>query len=366
MTDAVAEWLLPVRRCTPYLDEVVVRAIPPSAEVLVQVGERVSADQPIARLAASPGPQRQLLVVDVASALELPSRDLAEVLLRGRGDEVAAGEALAERRARLPFLSRSCRAPASGRIVAVTHGWVVLETGDEPLDILALAPGEVTEVAVGSVAIAVSGAVVEAAAGSPGVAVGRLECPAVTEPSDPIPASARAAILVIPGCVTPDLAQIASEVGVAGLVAGSLSVELAAGAPLPVVATEGYGTQTMATDRLDLLRSLTGGEAALVASAGDGWRSRPCAVYIPTGERQAATSDRFDRPTQAGDRVCAVRAPFAGRVGRVTPQRSAVGRERLAGTWPAVPVQFDEAASTDAETDGQVEGVPWLNLERIG
>jgi hypothetical protein len=361
MTDTVAEWLLPVRRCTPYVEEVVVRAIPPSAEVLVQVGERVSADQPIARLAAGPGPQRQLLVVDVASALELPSRDLAEVLLRRRGDGVAAGEVLALRRARLPFLSQACRAPAAGRVVVVTHGWVVIETGDVPLDILALAPGEVTDVAVGSVAIRVSGAVVEAAAGSRGVAVGRLECPAAAEPSDPIPASARATILVIPGCVTRDLVQRASEVGVAGLVAGSLSVDLVAGAPLPVVATEGYGRLTMATDRLDLLRSLAGREAALVAAADDGWGGGLCAVFIPTDQRRAAAPQRFDdRPTQPGDRVCAVRAPFAGRVGRVSPPGSAVGQAHLAGMWPQVPVQFDAAA------DGQVEWVPWLNLERIG
>ena len=104
MSDVVAEWLLPVRRCAPFLDEVVVREIPPSAEVLVKVGEQVSADRPIARLAASPGPQRQLHVVDVAGALELPSRDLAEVLLRRRGDGVAAGERSEERR-----VGKECR-----------------------------------------------------------------------------------------------------------------------------------------------------------------------------------------------------------------------------------------------------------------
>ena len=131
-------------RCNPLVEGVVERSLPAGAQVLVQAGEWVTATQPIARLAD--GGRRDLHVVDVAGALDLPSRDLSSVMLKRRGDPVQMGEMLAAHSGKLPFLYRPCRAPVAGQIAAIAHGWVVIETAREALDIPALVAGQVREV----------------------------------------------------------------------------------------------------------------------------------------------------------------------------------------------------------------------------
>lgn len=376
MPDLAAEWLLPVRRCVSHIEDVVVRHIPPSAEVLVQVDERVSATQPIARLAAGRGTDRQLHVVDVAGALELPGRDLSPVMLKRRGDAVQAGEMLAVRSGRLPFLYRPCRAPVGGRIVAMTHGWVVIETANAALDILAMVAGQVVEVTAGrSIAIQYVGALLEGAYGAGGLAVGTLYCSDGTAnvalSPEHITEAVHATILVTPGCATREIVECAVTVGVAGIVAGSLSVDLAGAAPLTVIATEGYGRLRMAVDRFNLLNSLVGREATLVAPADDTWRGRPATVFVADAAHSAdedgiPAQQSFDRPVRTGDRVCAVRAPFAGRPGRAINTRPVAGQTPIAGGLQGLQVRFESNAPADPEPDTDVQWVPWLNLERIG
>jgi hypothetical protein len=383
MLELTAGLLLPVRRCSPFTEELVVQYVPAPAELLVQATDRVAATQPIARLAAGRGPGRRLRVVDVAGELDLPERDLPSVMLKRRGDVVQAGEVLAVHRGRLPFLNRPCRATVSGEVVAMTHGWVVIEAPGETLDIPALVPGQVVEVNSApsgagtgwSVVIRYTGALIEGACGVGGPAVGRLYCCDVTTdgeaPSECIPDAARAAILVVAGCATPELVERAAAAGVAGIVAGSLSLDLVEASPLPVVATEGYGRQQMAADRFVLLRQLAGREAVLIVPQADIWRDRLPAVLVPAEAPEAEdagvpSDQQFGRPLRPGDRVRAVRAPFVGLPGRVIDVRPPAGWAHLAGGVPACQVRFDSAAEGESGSESQVQWVPWLNLERIG
>jgi hypothetical protein len=208
--------LLPHSRISPLTRIRVERKLPASGEILVRIGEPVAALQTIARCAA----RGEIRVVNAAHILGLDDPDLSRVMVKKRGDLVQAGETIAARRGRLPFLHKPCRSPITGRLAVISGGCVVIEgappAGAEWLEVLAFVNGRVVSIAdMRSVTVEATGAVVAGACGVGGEGHGVLQV-AVKGPAEPLALadleSGRSdAVLVGGGSLTPEVIDRARE-----------------------------------------------------------------------------------------------------------------------------------------------------------
>ena len=337
----------------------------------MQVGEAVTAAQAVARVPG--GKHRRVHVLDVASTLGLPWRDLSAVMVKRRGDRVRAGDMIAARGGRLTLLYRPCRAPVDGQIVAIAQGWVVIETDSQPADIPALVAGRVAALRPEcGVTIETVGAWLDGACGLGGEAIGTLRV-AVGSPADDlapeqITDEVGHALLVTGGAAEREMLERAAAVGAAGVIAGSIPVTLSSDPPLPVVAMEGYGQRRMSRERFDLLRSLDGRAAAISAPAGDARQRLRLAIVVPLPQAAPTPKERVDlaRTARVGDRVRAVRAPWAGWMGEIVSLRDETGWTPSGFNLSGAAVRWVGDLSEGSGPERSVQWVPWLNLEREG
>ncbi len=361
--------LVPVIRCEDRARVRVERALPMTAEVLVQEGEQVKATQVIAR--ASDEIPRRVHVVDVAGMLGLPTRDVSSVMVKQRGEQVHVGEIIAVQRSVLPFAYRAYRSPINGRLRTVWYGWAVIETDGVPdvLDILAQVDGNIVAVVPGShITIETEAAYIEGVCGIAGEAYGVLQLIRETSSAqltpEQLPADTTDAILVTSVSVSHQVLEQAAALGAKGLVAAGISTTTSKVAPLPVMATEGYGVRSMAPERFRLFQELEGHYATLMVPSErvPPWLCRRPAVIIPQTsqihpENVPEKSALLRRRLRKGDHVRVVRAPMADRWGSIATEiwdrqiRTASGL-----TLAGVEVRF----STEVVT-----WLPHLNLERI-
>ena len=399
--------LVPFTAISPLARIRVARHLPAPAEILVRVGERVTASQKIARIPA----HGEMRLVNVARTLGLDDPDLSRVLLKKRGDRVEAGEVLAARRALLPFWYKPCRSPISGRVAAIGHGWVVVEaepdsrsrpgekgSGDqwraaaETADILAGVAGEVVVITDGrSVTIETIGAHIVGACGIGGEGSGVLRVstqdPGHTLTADDVELGSNDAILVGGAGVSPDALERAREMRVKGIIVGGISPWRYAShpaPPFPVVATEGYGNLPMSRIAFEILKRWEGHQASIVEQMdGAARRLRPAIVVSLGEERQRESDLPASRPphdhARQGDWVRAVRRPLLGQVGEIVSWSTQAQFVPSGLALSGAHVDFarvESMGSLHSEAMGQTEGplqardpvrfVPWLNLERIG
>ena len=366
----MAEPLLPCTRNSALTRIKVKRTLPAAGEILVQVGETVLASQVIARTTG----QNEICVVNVKGILNMDDLDLSHVMTKKPGDRVQTGETIAARPGILPFLHKPCRSPVSGEMKDIAYGWALIETGAEQVDVLAFIPGRVTSVVPHrSATIETIGAVIEGACGIGKEATGLLKIPVNDRTSQVTPHDIGEAFnktIVVAGAeVSSEVLEQAREVGVAGLIAGGVSSSLLGQrAPLPIVATEGYGHRPMSQDVFDILKALEGQEVSLSARMGEaGDNSRPMLIAPLAGrsqdETQALANDAGARPVRVGDKVRAVRSPLSGCLGQIKSMPEEPRRTTSGLTLVGALVSFPEQEATFDATD---EWTPWLNLERMG
>ncbi len=366
----MAERLLPCTRSSALTRIQVERTLPAAGEILVRVGETVLASQVIARTTG----QSEICVVDVKGILNMDDLDLSHVMTKKRGDRVQTGETIAARPGGLPFLHKPCRSPVSGEMKDISYGWALIETGAEQVDVLAFVPGRVTSVVPRrSATIETIGAVIEGACGIGKDATGVLKIPVNDRTSqvspDDIGEAFNNTIVVAGAEVSSEVLEQAREVGVAGLIAGSMNSSLLGQrALLPVVATEGYGHRPMSQDVFDILKGLEGQEVSLSARMGEPWDNRRPMLIAPLAEisrdqAQALANDTRAQPVRIGDKVRAVRSPLSGCVGQIKSMLEEPRRTTSGLTLAGALVSFPEEEAT---FDARDEWTPWLNLERMG
>lgn len=381
---------LPYTRVSPMTQIRVERILSAPGDILVRTGDQVEASQKVARMTA----HGEIRVVDVTRILGLQNHDLSQVMVKKRGDRVAAGEVLAAQRGILPFWHKPCRSPVSGRVSAVGFGWVVIEPEPQELsnesvepvdgqgaektkteDLLAFIAGRVTAIKDHhSVIIETVGIHFVGACGVGGEGIGVLqvlvEGPADVLTADDIGLGFNNAILVGGAGVSPGALERAREMKVKGIIVGSISASLderLPDSPFPIVATEGYGNLPMSPVVFDILKRLEGHEASVSGQMGETWGDTQPTIIVPLSEPmedevELLTDTQPAEPAQVGDRVRAVRHPFLGQVGEIVslpaePQPLASGL-----SLPGAQIVFADSE----RMAGTAQFAPWLNLERIG
>jgi hypothetical protein len=322
-------------RFSPLTQVIHRRLLPLPGEVLVHVGDRVHAQDVVAR-AAGLG---DIYSIDLARALNVSLGSVRRYLHVSEGQAVNAGVVVAS--ARWAWIRyKRVRAPIAGIVVGIAEGRIFLRQEPQALQLRADVPGEIVDqYPHRGVAIRTTGALVRGIWGSGAGREGMLIMAAGT-PDEALPwerVSFRYRGTIIVGGRVEDARVLyrASHFRLSGLVLGSLAPNLkpiCESLGLPVVLTEGMGRVAMAQPIFDLLRSYHG-RPAVVVGQGDDSGSAP-EVIIPLQTKASAQIVPFEamQPIQLGSRVRLTRSPYLGIVGQVIALPS-MPQETWIGTW---------------------------------
>jgi biotin carboxyl carrier protein len=314
------------------------RRLPMQGEVLVTIGDAVSADDIVAR-AEMPG---NLHSVRAAEILRVEPQELESHLVKRPGDAVEAGDVIARTRGLWGLFKSEVRSPAAGTLEEVSgvSGYARVRERPRRVEVSAHIGGRVVEVLAGE------GAVIEARAamvqGIFGVG-GEKRGPVRMVAQGPDEMLAAESLGQCQGCVLiagagADQRAIAAaaEAGAAALVVGAVrddalrayvgydigvAITGQEDMPMALILTEGFGELPMAHRTWDLLRSLEG----QLASVNGATQIRAGVIrpeIIVTRDAAAERRGQADAAEVGGElkvgaRVRVIREPRFGALGKV-------------------------------------------------
>jgi hypothetical protein len=356
------------------------RVLPIEGDVLVTQGQRVAAQDVVAR-AELPG---DAVPINLANQLSLAPADVPGCMLKQEGDRVEPGDVLARTPGIFGLFKSEYAVRTSGVIESISRvtGQVILRGASLPVEVRAYATGEVAEV------LPQQGVVVEAEVsfvqgifGIGGEAFGaiKMACDRHDQEFSPdrITDDMRGGILIGGARMTRETIERAKEVGAAAVISGGiddadlkdvLGYDLGVAITgterigLTVIITEGFGEIAMADRTFELLASRGGAEAAVNGATQIRAGVMRPEVVIPLPETDG---DRSDHTTAAvgggeldeGTSVRIIRDPYFGRIGTVA---SLPAEPQLLGSGSKARVLTVTCAS------GETLTVPRANVEIIG
>jgi len=351
------------------------RMLPLPGKVLVNVGDLIRSDQPVAR-AELPG---KVFPINLANQLSVAPGEIKDYLVKKEGDVVGKDEILAENKPLIKWFKTEIRSPVAGTIESVSPitGQVLLREPPKVLQLLAYTDGAIIET------IPQQGVVVETACsfvqgifGIGGETSGEIAM-AVKAPDEPLtPAhfnsTMKGKVVVGGSFLSADAMKQAKSVGVAGVVVGGIHDEdlrALLGYDLGVaitgteqvgftlILTEGFGAIPMATKTFKLL-SIHAGQKASISGATQirAGVIRP-EIIIPKGNGGAGTVAQTPREgIRLGDPVRIIRDPLFGRIGEISALPSELTKISTESDVRVLEVKF---------SDGTRVVIPRTNIEVI-
>ncbi len=348
-------YLPPVTHVIPLTSIRRERVLPVPGTVTVRVNEKVNAAQVVAE--AEPVSKHYFL--DLARGLGVRENQVSKYLARHEGDRLDEGEVLA---GPVGLTRRTVRAPADGRIIAISRGRLLFEARGDLLELRAGFPGVVVATdGVNTVSIQTTGTLIQGVWGNGRQDYGVMrivgENPADRFKTDQIDVNLRGAVLVAGICDDPKPLYQATELAVRGVIVGGLSsslIPVVQRLPYPVVVLEGFGVRPINPITYSLLNSNVGREVALEAEPARPYeRGRPEIIIPHSVSRDMSRPDEVIQLT-TGLRVRVLRSPYEGEVGTVT----------LILDRPSVYPSGVSAFSAKVELEGiGTVAVPVANLE---
>ena len=353
------------------------RILPLKGDVLVKVGDTVTADQVVARTAL-PGPVKTLNVVN---QLGVDPAMINEYMLKKAGDTFEAGEILAENKPflGLKFLQTRISVDFSGTIdnVSAITGQVILRHPPRLVEMLAYVDGKVVEVRPGEgVIVETHGGFVQGIFGVGGETHGELVMGVQSKDeildAKNIKAEFQGKIVIGGSLLTSAAFERCKEVGVKGVIVGGfhdkdlkailgydlgVAITGAEDIGLTLVMTEGFGEIAMADKTFKLLSKRIGQRASISGATQIRAGVMRPEVIIPTlGALGEADKASKQVGTEMGDMVRCIREPYFGRigsVGKLIPELTKVESETMVRV---LEVEFP---------GGEVVVVPRANIEMI-
>jgi hypothetical protein len=355
------------------------RRLPLTGEVLVRVGDRVTAETIVAHTKL-PG---NVQTINVANKLSLLPEDIHGHMTHKVGDWVDEGDIIAQSKSFFGLFKSYCKMPVGGTIESVSKitGQVIIREKAIPVEVNAYIDGDIMEVyEKEGVLVRANATFVQGIFGIGGEAVGLLDVvvdrPDEVLSADRINPSHKGKILVGGSLVTMDALNRGREVGVRALIAGGmddadlrailgydLGVAITGSEEigLTVVVTEGFGKMTMAKRTFDLLCSRRGMKTSI--SGATQIRAgviRP-EVVIPLDGSSSSKGEKFggDSPSSGlvvGSPVRAIREPYFGRIGKVANLPPELQKLETEAMVRILGVEFD---------DGTIAIIPRANVELI-
>jgi hypothetical protein len=315
------------------------RKLPLPGDVVVTVGQRVTAETIVARTQL-PG---NVQSVNAANLLGVLPEDVEESLTKPVGSKVEKGETFAESRSFFGLFRSKVHAPVKGTIESVSKvtGQVLLREEPIPVEVDAYVDGTIVEVHPRSgVIVETRGAFIQGIFGVGGETCGELHV-AVASPAEPleekaIDTSGRGKILVGGAYVTTAVLRKAIAQGVKAVVIGGfddhdlrqllgydLGVAITGSEELGItlIVTEGFGSIPMAARTFELLRACEGRRVSVSGATQIRAGVQRPEIVAPLLEATADRDVREDASEgglKAGDLVRVIRQPYFGKIGRVT------------------------------------------------
>ena len=344
--------------------------------VLVTAGERVRANQPVAR-AELPG---KVYPLNLANQLGVAPDEIHEYLIKKAGDSVTKDEVLAENKPLIKWFKTEVLSPITGVVesLSTVTGQVLLREPPRVLELLGYVDGLIVEVIPQQgVVVETNCSLVQGIFGIGGETRGEIVIAATSpdealEPRHLTPAM-KGKVVVGGSFISSEALTRAKEVGVAGLVIGGIhdkDLRALLGYDLGVaitgteqvgftlILTEGFGTIPMAGKTFNLLSAHVGQQASI--SGATQIRAgviRP-EIIIPKGtsgtQAVAAVAER--EGIRIGDQVRVIRDPLFGKIGEV---------ECLPSELQNIPTESDVRVMEVRFPDGSRAMIPRTNIELI-
>lgn len=314
------------------------RILPISGDVLVKVGDEVSAQDIVAQT-FMPG---DIYPVNIANLLSLPPADVAECMLKKEGDRIEVGEPLARTKGIFGLFKNEYKSTVAGTIETVSNvtGQLIVRGEPLPVSVKAYLSGHVVEL-IPNEGVAVENEVtfIQGIFGIGGETFGPIvmACKDHGEEltADHVKPDMNGAIIVGGARMHSEAIKRAREIGVEAIVSGGLDDEdlrdflgydlgvAITGSEqvgLSLIVTEGFGDIAMAERTFKLLKSREGDMASVNgATQIRAGVMRPEIVIPLTQEEKAAEVE--SRPSsgllEIGMPVRIIRDPYFGVIGTV-------------------------------------------------
>jgi hypothetical protein len=314
------------------------RRLPLPGEILVKKGERVHAEQVVARTNL-PG---NVQTLNIAGLLGILPDEIEEAMLRKQDETVKKDEIIAQSKGLFGLFKSSVRSPINGTIENISKitGQVIMREPPIPVQVIAYIDGEVTDIVKSEgVIIKTNGSFIQGIFGIGGETIGEL----MTAVDDPdkiltekeIEKDFAKKIIIGGSMVTFEALEKARKVGVKGLVVGGIedqdlkrfmgydigvAITGSEQVGLTLIATEGFGELRMAQRTFDLLKSLAGQKASIngATQIRAGVMRPEVIVPLDSGAGSRKTADiSAGSGLEVGMSVRIIREPHFGAIGRV-------------------------------------------------
>lgn len=317
------------------------RLLPLPGEILVKVGDRVSADQIIAR-AELPN---EVFSVNVANLLGISPGEIHEYMLKKEGDSVQEHEPIAENKPLIKWFKQSIPSPCEGKVETVSSvtGQVMVRKPPRHIELVAYVDGTVTGIEPGmGVEIETATAFIQGIFGIGGERSGELMMRVQSAEQELLPEHLDASCagkVVVGGCFVGSKAlKKALEIGAKGIIAGGVNsrdltdwlgyeigVAITGDEPVAttLIITEGFGRIPMAHRTFNLLKSRDGQLASLSGRTQirAGVMRPEVIIPIPNPEGRIPRQEEIEADVGTGIRdghqVRIIREPYFGRLGTV-------------------------------------------------
>ncbi len=353
------------------------RILPLPGVVLVNRGDVVRSDQPVAR-AELPGKVHPL---NLANQLGVAPDEIKEYLIKKEGDSVQKDEIVAENKPLIKWFKTEIRSPITGKVesLSTVTGQVLLREPPRILELLGYVDGTIVELHPNQgVTVETTCSLVQGIFGIGGETLGSLIVAAKSRDDALTPKQLTADMkskIVVGGSFLPAETLVkAKALGITGLVAGGIhdkDLRALLGYDLGVaitgteqvgftlILTEGFGTIPMAQKTFALL-SAHAGEKASISGATQirAGVIRP-EIIIPkkAGSVTGAETALAERGgIQIGDLVRIIRDPLFGKIGQVSA---------LPSDLQKIPTESEVRVLEVRFPDSQVAVIPRTNIEVI-
>ena len=351
------------------------RLLPLPGTVLVEVGQRVTSDQVVAR-AELPG---KVYPINLANQLSIAPGEIKDYLVKKEGDPVEKDEIIAENKPLIKWFKTEIHSPVKGTIEALSEvtGQVLLREPPRLVNLLAYIDGTIVEtIPRQGVVVETTCSLVQGIFGIGGEVWGELLV-AVASPDEPLapghltPAM-KGNIVVGGSFLSAETMVRAKELGIIGLVVGGIhdkDLRALLGYDLGVaitgteqvgftlILTEGFGTIPMASKTFRLLSAHKGCKASISGSTQIRAGVIRPEIIIP---RPTSTDESPPEVEHAGirlgDSVRIIRDPLFGKIGEVSALPSDLAR---------IPTESDVRVLEVTFPDGARAVVPRTNIEVI-
>ena len=314
------------------------RRLPLPGDILVSKGDRVSAEQVVARTNL-PGNVQTLNVAGLLGALP---DEIEEAMLKKAGDSIKKDEVIAQSKGLFGLFKSQVKSPINGEIESISKitGQVILREPPIPVEVIGYIDGEVIEIIRSEgVTVKTMGSFIQGIFGIGGEIIGELamavDNPAQVLTEKEIDKSFKEKVIIGGSMVTFGALEQARKAGIKGIVVGGIedqdlkrfmgydigvAITGSENVGLTLIATEGFGELRMADRTFGLLKSLAGRKASINGATQIRAGVMRPEVIVPRDEKasQKRSSDiSAGTGLEVGMSVRIIREPHFGAIGTV-------------------------------------------------